>query len=116
MNSLITDRPLSFPNCHAMKIYAVDKPDLTPLEMPARFKLEVVYFMTPPGEHGVPKLPPGEYWIRLDDARRWLDEGAVYIVSPLDAASKAEVELSEDHERWLEWMVENEVEHVRLQQ
>jgi len=28
----------------------------------ARFKMEVVYFMTPSGEHGVPQLGPNEYW------------------------------------------------------
>ena len=34
--------------------------------------------------------------------------------SPLDAATKAEIELSEDHERWLEWMVEHQIQHIRL--
>jgi hypothetical protein len=26
----------------------------------------------------------------------------------------AEIELSEDHEGWLAWMVEHEIEHVRI--
>jgi hypothetical protein len=95
-------------------VYAVDQPDLAPLHMPPRFRLEIAYFMTPPGEHGVPAVPEGEYWVRLEDARNWLDEGAVRVVSPLDAASQAEVELSEDQETWLEWMVEHGIEHVRL--
>lgn len=97
-----------------MKIYSVDKPELPPLEVSQRFKMQIVYFMTPSGEHGAPKLGPGEYWIRLDEAKQWLDEGAVYVVSPLDAESKAEIELSEEQEAWLEWLVDNEVQHVRL--
>jgi len=95
-------------------VHAVGQ-DLPPLEMPGRFKHDVTYFMTPPGEQGVPPLGPGEYWIRLEDARRWLDEFVVLVVSPLDSESKAEIELTEEQESWLEWMVENEVEHIRLE-
>ncbi len=98
-----------------MKVFAVNKPDLPPLVMPARFRTEIVYFTTPSGAHGVPELPAGEYWIRQDDAKQFLDDGAVFVVSPLDAASKAEVELTEDQESWLEWLVANQIEHVRLE-
>ena len=99
-----------------MSIYvcAVGKSDLAPLAMPDRFRHEVNYFMTPPGEHGVPKLPDGEYWVRLDDARRWYDEGVIRLVSPLDSENQTEVELSEEQEAWMEWMLEHEVEHIRL--
>lgn len=97
-----------------MLLHAVDHPDLKPLEMPARFKMEVVYFMTPGGDEGVPKLGANEYWIRRDEAMKWLDELVVYVVSPLDARAKAEIELTEEHEAWLSWMVENEVQHIRL--
>ncbi len=98
-----------------MQVAAVNRPTIAPLEMPDRFKTEVVYFMTPAGEPGVPKLGQGEYWIRLDQSREWLDSMVLEVVSPLDAASKAEIELSEDHETLLDWLVSNEVEHVRLE-
>jgi hypothetical protein len=97
-----------------MLVYAVDQPSLPPFEMPPRFKTEVTYFMTPSGDHGVPPLPPGEYWVRLEDARRWLEGLVVEVVSPLAAETKAELELTEEQEAWLEWMVENEIEHIRL--
>jgi len=97
-----------------MHIYSADKPDLPPFPMPDRFRTEIVYFMTPPGDHGVPALPPDEYWIRLEDAKRWLEEFVVCVVSPLDAESKAEIELSEDQEAWLEWMIKNQIQHVRI--
>lgn len=98
-----------------MRVHAVGRPELAPLEMPARFKYDVAYFMTPPGERGVPELPQGEYWVMLDDARRWLDEGVLVLVSPLDSENQAEAEISEDQERWLEWLLAHQVEHVRLE-
>jgi len=97
-----------------MHVHSVEKPELPSFSMPDRFRTEIVYFMTPPGERGVPPLPPDEYWIRLEDARRWLDEFVVSVVSPLDAETKAEFELTEDQEAWLEWMVKNGIQHVRL--
>ncbi len=83
--------------------------------MPARFKHDIAYFMTPPGERGVPALPAGEYWVALDDARRWLDDGVLVLVSPLDSENHTEAEITEDQEKWLEWMVANNLEHVRLE-
>jgi hypothetical protein len=70
--------------------------------------------MTPAGVGGTPNLPAGEYWIRLDDARRWLDEGVVQVISPLDSGHSTEFELTEEQENWLRWLVDNEVQHVRV--
>jgi hypothetical protein len=95
-------------------VQAVDRDDVPPLEMPARFAHDIAYFMTPPGERGAPKLPAGEYWIDLEDARRWLEDGVMLLVSPLDSENRAEVELSEEQEAWLEWLLAHNVQHVRL--
>lgn len=70
--------------------------------------------MTPGGSAGVPALGTGEYWVPAADARNFLDEGVVRIVSPLDSSCQAEIEISEEQEQWLEWMVREEIEHVRL--
>jgi hypothetical protein len=83
--------------------------------MPARFKHDIAYFMTPAGEAGVPSLASGEYWVRLDDARRLLDDGVLVLVSPLDSENHTEVEISEDQEKWLEWMIAHRIEHVRIE-
>src|SRR5687768_15057119 len=99
----------------AVRVMAVDHPDLPPLAMPERFRHEVAYFMSIPAAGGGPVLAAGEYWIRQEDARQWLEEGVFRIVSPLDSANRTEVELSEEQEEWLEWMVREGVEHVRLQ-
>jgi hypothetical protein len=98
-----------------MKVYAVDRPELAPLEMPARFHYDIAYFMTPSGERGAPALSAGEYWIDPADAQRWLDEGILILVSPLDSENKAEAEITEEQERWLEWLVANDVRRVRLE-
>ena len=91
------------------------QPAVPPLEVPARFRLEIVYFMTPPGERGAPAdLAEGEYWIDAAEARRWLDEGVVYVVSPLDAENQAEIELTEYHEAFLQWLVTHDVQRVKL--
>ena len=68
-----------------------------------------------PGKESAPAaLGENEYWIKLDEARVWLDEQVVYVVSPLDAENKAEIELTEYHEAFLQWLVANNVQHVRL--
>jgi hypothetical protein len=97
-----------------MFIHAVDRPEVSPFRVSDKFHMQIVYFMTPGGNEGVPKLAEGHYWIRAVDAKKWLDDGGVEVVSPLSADTKAEIELTEEQESWLEWMVEHGVEHVRL--
>jgi hypothetical protein len=98
----------------AVLVHAVGRPELPPFTMPDRFRHEITFFMTIAGEGGVPKLPAGEYWVRLADSKMTLEEGLIRIVSPLDSASKAEIEISEEQEAWLEWMVKGNIEHVRI--
>jgi hypothetical protein len=97
-----------------MLVHAVGK-TIPPFTMPARFRTDIAYFMTPGGDAGVPTLGPNEYWVRLTDSRKWLDELVVRVVSPLSAEAQAELELTEEQEAWLEWLVNNEIEHVRLE-
>lgn len=97
-----------------IRLISVDKPDTPPLAMPERFRLEIVYFMTPGDAKGAPVLGANEYWIEPQNVDQWLDEGCFSVVSPLDAESVAEIELTEEHERWLEWLKKYGVCHVRL--
>jgi hypothetical protein len=98
-----------------VRVIAVDRPELAPLEMPSRFKHDIAYFMTPSGERGAPQLAEGEYWIDPGDVRGWLDSGVLVLVSPLDSQNAAEVEITEEQEQWLEWLVAHGVERVRLE-
>ena len=97
-----------------MFVHAVDQTGVAPLQMPDQFRTQIVYFMTPGDEEGVPPLGADEYFIRRENAQKWLDEYVVEVVSPLDAAAVAQVELTEEQEDWLQWMVDNQIEHVRL--
>jgi hypothetical protein len=98
-----------------IRIRAVDREDVLPLEMPERFRREVVYFMTPADGPDSPILGPNEYWIEPHNISRWLDDGVFCVVSPLDAESVAEIELSEDQERWLEWMQQHGLSRIRIE-
>jgi hypothetical protein len=97
-----------------MLLYAVGRPELSPLAMPDRFRTDIAYFITPAGEHGVKKMPAGEYFVRLEDAREWLADGVLSVVSPLDGLNRTEIEITDEQEAWLRWMVANGVEHVRV--
>jgi hypothetical protein len=79
--------------------------------MPARFKTDIAYFMTTePG----PRLPAGEYRVDLAAAERWLADGVVEVVSPLDSLNHTEFEVTEEQEAWLAWLVAHRVQHVRV--
>lgn len=108
--------PVEYPHgmpAHVL-VHSVEKPDLPPWRMPERFRHEIAYFMTPSGQEGVPALAPGDYWIQLASARVWYDDGVFSLVSPLDSENQTECELSEEQEDWLAWMIEHELQHVRL--
>jgi hypothetical protein len=97
-----------------LSLVPVDRPDVAPLAISPRLRSQLVYFMSPGDAPGVPALGEGEYWIAADDAARWLDDGVLSLVSPLDTANRTEVELSEEQEALLAWLQENRVQHVRL--
>ncbi len=96
------------------QVIATDRPELAPFSMPERFRREIVYFMTPGDSPSAPTLKGGEYWIDPKNVADWLDCGVFTLVSPLDAESVAEIELSEEQELWLEWMLEHQISVVRL--
>lgn len=96
----------------SVTVVAVDRPELAPFPMPERFRTEVAYFMSTPAAGET--WPAGEYRVAARDIRTWLDEGVFRLVSPLDSATQAEIELSEEQEAWLEWMSANQVERIRI--
>lgn len=97
-----------------VRVIASDRPELAPFEMPDRFRREVVYFMSPGDLPGAPSLTKNQYWIKTEDIDRWLADGEFQLVSPLDAESVAEIELSEEQEQWLEWMSKNQITKIEI--
>lgn len=116
INTATTCKP-TFPS-HELKtmvqVIPIDQPSVAPLTMPDRFRKEIVYFMSPAEGDAAPTLGKNEYWIQAHDAAKWLDDGFFSLVSPLDAESVAEIELSEDQEIWLEWMVQHNICTVKI--
>ena len=99
----------------SVRVVPVGRPEVAAFEMPDRFRHDITYFVTSPGESGAPaKLGENEWWVRLCDANEFYDEGILRIVSPLDSQSTAELEITEEQEAWLRWMVDNRIERIRL--
>jgi hypothetical protein len=92
----------------------LDRTEVAPRPISPRLRAQLVYFMTAPGMAGVPALNENEYWFAGDDVARWIEEGVFYLVSPLDTANMTEVELTEEQEAFLQWLKENQVQHVRV--
>lgn len=95
-------------------VHAVNRPEVPVLKLSPRFRHDVTYFAAHPTDIGRPPLPQGEYYILLADARTTLDDGVFRIVSPLDSDNRTELEITEEQEDWLRWIVEHQVEHIRL--
>jgi len=95
-------------------VHAVGRPDVPTCRMPARFRTDIAYFGTPPGS-GEPRPAPGEYLIDAAAVDEWIATGVLTLVSPLDAAHVAEVEITEDQERFILWLREHAVERVRVE-
>jgi len=76
--------------------------------MPDRFRTEIVYFADPvKGEAGV-------YLIDVPKCREIHESGVFSLVSPLDSEGLAEIEISEDQERFLEWVTEHEILKAKI--
>ncbi|HEX8203469.1 MAG TPA: hypothetical protein VF590_23535 [Isosphaeraceae bacterium] len=97
-----------------LALVAVDQPGLAPLPISPRLRSQLNYFMTPADAPGLPALGEAEFWIAAEEVARWLDEGVIALVSPLDTANMTEVELSEEQETLLQWLHDHDVQHVRV--
>jgi aspartokinase-like uncharacterized kinase len=94
----------------------LDRPEVPAKPISTRLRAQLVYFMTAPGTPGIPALGEEEYWFAADDVARWIDEGVFYLVSPLDTANMTEVEITEEQEAFLQWLRDQRVQHVRVQE
>ncbi len=91
----------------------LDRPGLAPLPITPRLRTQLVYFASPRAAEDA-ALAEHEFFFAEADVEKWLDEGVMYLVSPLDTANMTEVELSEEQEAFLHWLKAERVRHVRL--
>jgi hypothetical protein len=103
-------------NMPTYRAIAVDKPAAPPLPVSARLRAQLVYFMTSRDAPHVPPLEGNDYWIDAANATQWLADGVFEVVSPLDEANKTSIELSEEQEGLLDWLVTYQIQHIRLQE
>lgn len=97
-----------------IKLVAVDRPEVPARTISRKLRSQIVYFMASPGSAGVPPLGEQEYWIPRAEVEKILDEGVIYLVSPLDTAGMAEVEITDEQEEWLTWLRDHRVQHIRV--
>ncbi len=97
------------------RLIPVDRPEVAPRPISARLRTQLVYFMSAPDAPGIPKMGEHEYWIAEADVCQALEDGILLLVSPLDSANATEVELSEEQEDLLQWLLDNGVQHVRVE-
>ncbi len=97
-----------------LRLIAVDHPEIPALAISTRLRSQLVYFMTPPDTPGVPVLAESEYWLARSDVSRWLSDGVLLLVSPLDTENMTEVELSEEQEVVLGWLDKHQIQHIRV--
>jgi hypothetical protein len=95
-------------------VVAVGREGVSPRQISPRLRSQLSYFMSAAGETGVPALGDDEYWFDAANVARWLADGVFHLVSPLDTAHMTEVELSEEQEDFLNWLMAAGVQHVRV--
>jgi hypothetical protein len=95
----------------SIRIVSLNPADAAPLVIAERIKSQLPYLTSEPPQ-GVHENH--EYWIDLEAAKRTLDDGSFLVVSPLRAENAAEIELSEEAEEFLEWIVKHAVTHFAI--
>ncbi len=96
------------------KLISVDHPEVPALTISARMRSQIVYFITPSDTPGIPALGECEYWLARSEVSKWLRDGVLMLVSPLDTENMTEVELSEEQEVLLGWLDKHQVQHIRV--
>ena len=60
-------------------VYAVDKPELPPLEMPHRFQSDIRYFITQSDNESLSELPSNQYDVSLEEAEKSKDTSSYFL-------------------------------------
>jgi hypothetical protein len=95
-------------------LQAVDQPDVAAKAISSRLRSQIAYFSHSEPGHQPPTLGENEYFFPAKEVARILDDGCVQLVSPLDTANMTEVELSDEQEDLLNWLLDNKIQHIRV--
>ncbi len=95
--------------------FAVDKPDLEPYEISRTLRGQLHYFTEgTSSRRWNDSENPDEFFFPLERTSELFEEGVFYVTSPLDDQNQAEIEITEEQEDFLDWLVSNQIEKVQV--
>ena len=94
-------------------VKSIGTPEIEPYEITAELRKQLQYFTT--GETRDPEKP-NEYFFPPLRTKELLEDGVFYMVSPLDSQNQSEIEITLEQEIFLEWIVEKEIENIRVEE
>lgn len=92
-------------------VIPLDKTEIAPYEISGTLRNQLPYF-TEGKIHDAGS--PDEFFFPIARTSELLEDGVFYVVSPLDDQNQAEIEITDEQEDLLEWLVLNRIEKVRL--
>ena len=94
---------------------AIDKPTVDPYEISQTLRGQLHYFTEGASarqwEHSG---DPNAFFFPLELTSELYDEGVFYVTSPLDDQNQAEIEITEEQEDFLDWLISNQIEKVKV--
>ena len=95
--------------------FAVDKLDLEPYEVSRMLRGQLHYFTEGASSRQWDESEdPNAFFFPLELTSELFEEGVFYVTSPLDDQNQAEIEITEEQEDFLDWLVSNKIEKVRV--
>lgn len=92
-------------------VIPLDKPEIAPYEISATLRKQLPYF-TEGRIHDTGSTD--QFLFPIARTSELLEDGVFYVVSPLDDQNQAEIEITDEQEDLLEWLVSNQIEDVRI--
>ena len=92
-------------------VIPLNKIEIAPYEISATLRNQLQYF-TDGKIHDTGNSD--EFVFPIARTTELLEDGVFYVVSPLDDQNQAEIEITEEQEDLLEWLVSNRIEEVRI--
>ncbi len=92
-------------------IYSLDKTALSPFEISPMLRKQLQYFTDGEVRHAG---SAHEFFFPLVRTSLLLEQGVFHVVSPLDDQNQAEIEITDEQEDLLQWLVRNQIERVRV--
>ena len=92
-------------------VIPLDKTEIAPYQISATLRKQLPYFT----EGRIRDASDSDrYFFPIARTSELLEDGVFYVVSPLDDQNQAEIEITDEQEDLLEWLVSNGIEQARV--